>query len=207
MSYEVFKDTAWWERFTLNSYQFSAAKDMSETLALQKLAYEAKGFEEFRTEAKEIITINREQWLRVEYDSLTRGAVMGEQWRKMEEDKDLYPYWIYHGVMDDRERDEHVALEGLIFKIGDPEGDAVFPPSDWNCRCNGDPISDDEIGDKEISKGSDYLTKDDPETGKPYVDENFRFNPGVQPMPNDGEGYFDVLKSANKADQGTFDFE
>jgi SPP1 gp7 family putative phage head morphogenesis protein len=178
---------------------------MSETLALNKLAYETKGFEEFRKEAMDIITINREQWLRVEYDSLTRGAVMGEQWRKMEEDSDLYPYWVYHGVMDDRERDEHVALEGLIFKIGDPEGDAVFPPSDWNCRCTGDPTDDTE--GKEVSKGSDYLDKNDPETGKPYVDEQFRFNPGVQPMPNEGEGYFDVLSSANSAGQLSFDFE
>lgn len=118
----------------LNSYQFSAAKDLSETLALQELAVKAKGFEDFRKQAyEEVTSINRDQWLRVEMDSCIRGAVMGESWRTLEQSAELYPYWQYKTEEDDRVREEHEALDNLVFKIGDPEGDECYPPNDWNC--------------------------------------------------------------------------
>lgn len=192
----------------LNTAQFSAAKDLSETLALQRLAVTSDGFNDFKEKAyKEVTSINRDQWLRVEMDTCNRNAVMGEGWRKMEESRDLYPYWVYKTEEDDRVRDEHAALDGLVFQIGDPEGDAVCPVCDWNCRCSTEPVDDQYLkeNDKQVSKGSDYLTENDPETGKPYVNEDFRFNPGITgPMPNDSS-YSEVLSSANKAGAELFD--
>lgn len=205
-TYEIFEDTAWFERYMLNVAQFSAAKDISETKALQKLIFESNGFKEFKDKATEIVNINNDQWLRVEMDSAKRSCVMGEQWRKMEETKDIYPYWIYRGRMDSRERPEHVSLEGKIFRIGDIQGDMVYPPSDWNCRCTAEPVNDRYLKEenKTVSKGSDYLDKTDPKTGKPYVDEDFRFNPGKQVMPNNSS-YSEVFSSANKGNANLFD--
>ena len=186
----------------LNTAQFSAAKDLAETKALQALAVTSDGFNDFKKKAyEEVTSIGRDQWLRVEMDSCIRGAVMGESWRKIEESKDMFPYWVYRGEMDDREREEHEALEGLIFRIGDPEGDSICPPNDWNCRCRAEPADEGDIpeGDQ-VSEGKDYLDKDDPENGKPYVDEDFRYNPGKSgPMPNDSS-YSEVLSSANQMD-------
>ena len=132
-SYEAFKDTSWIERTMLNTYQFAAAKDLSECMALRTVAFQSENFKDYKEKAKEIVDLNRDQYFRVEYDSAERCAVMGESWRKIEESKEMFPYWVYRGVMDDVEREEHVALEGLIFRIGDPEGDAVYPPCDYNC--------------------------------------------------------------------------
>lgn len=207
VSFEAFKDTAWWERYMLNAYQFSAAKDLSETKALQSLVFESDNFKDFQEKASEITNINNDVWLRVEMDSCKRGAVMGEQFRSMMDTADLYPYWAYHGEMDDRERDEHVALEGLIFRIGDPEGDSCFPPGDFNCRCRAEKVDDRELKEsgKSVSKGSDYLEKNDPETGKPYVGEDFRFNPGIQgSMPNNSS-YFEVLKNINNLNSESYE--
>jgi SPP1 gp7 family putative phage head morphogenesis protein len=192
----------------LNSYQFAAAKDLSECMALRTAAFTSDNFKDFKEKAKEIVDLNRDQWFRVEYDSAERCAVMGESWRKIEESKDVYPYWIYKGEMDDRERDEHIALEGLIFRIGDPEGDAICPPNDWNCRCRPESADDGDIKEGEqVSEGKDYLTEKDPENGKEYVDPDFRFNPGIMgAMPNENS-YFDVLSSANSAGHELFDIE
>jgi SPP1 gp7 family putative phage head morphogenesis protein len=185
----------------LNTAQFSAAKDLAETKALQALAVTADGFNDFKKKAyEEVTSIGRDQWLRVEMDSCIRGAVMGESWRKIEESKDQFPYWVYRGEMDEQEREEHEALEGLIFRIGDPEGDSICPPNDWNCRCRPEPADEGDIPEGgKVSEGKDYLEKDDPETGKPYIDPDFRFNPGkTGTMPNDSS-YSEVLPSANSA--------
>ena len=205
-AYEIFEDTAWMERYLLNVAQFSAAKDISETKALQKLIFESNGFKEFKEKATEIININNDQWLRVESDACRRNAVMGETWRSMESSKDIYPYWRYVTRGDGRVRPEHASLNGLIFKIGDPQGDSVHPICSWNCRCTSEILNDKELKDekKTISKGSDYLDKTDPKTDKPYVDQDFRFNPGKQVMPNNSS-YSEVFSSANKGNANLFD--
>lgn len=53
--------------------------------------------------------------------------------------------WRYVTVGDDRVRDEHAELDGLEFKTG--EGDAIFPPWDFNCRCSAEWITKLEQGD------------------------------------------------------------
>jgi hypothetical protein len=183
----------------LNTAQFYAAKEVSETKALQSLALESNGFKEFKDKANEIVNINNDQWLRVEMDVCKRNAIQGEVFRNMEKDKDLYPYWVYKTEDDDRVRDEHAILNNVVFKIGDPEGDACMPENGWNCRCHSEPADDQYLKEEKtsVSKGSDYLDSKDEKTGKPLIDENFRFNPGKQILPNDSS-YSEVLSSANK---------
>ena len=195
----------------LNAYQFSAAKDASNSKALQSLiqskVYESKSFKDFKEKANEICKVNNDKWLRVEMDVCKRNTVMGETWRRMEKDKDLYPYWQYVTEQDDRVRDEHAALEGKIFKIGDSEGDSVHPSNGFNCRCHSEPMDGQDLKEsgKELSKGEDYLDKVDEKTGKPFVDDGFRFNPGKQgAMPNDSS-YSEVFSSANKGNAELFD--
>lgn len=168
------------------------------------MAIESKSFQEFKQKASEIVEINNEVWLRVEMDVCKRSCVLGEKWRQMERDKDLYPYWRYVTRKDGRVRPEHAALEGKIFRIGDPAGDAVHPQNSWNCRCTTVSVDDKEVKQNDISKGSDYLDKTDPKTGKPYIDKDFRFNPGKQLLPNDSS-YFEITKNANKLNYKNFE--
>lgn|GEM_PF-2349639 len=186
-------------------FQFSAAKSAAEAKTLQSLVYDEdkkiKSPSKFNKEAKEVTDIFQETWLRVERDICVRSSVQGERFRSMMEDSDLYPYWIYKGVMDDREREEHVELEGQIFKIGDPAGDACFPPDDWNCRCSGDELDDDELANRKVNTNSEAKQLLDE-----HVDEQFRYNPAEQGMfPNDKHSYFEVLGNANKANAELFD--
>jgi len=59
---------------------------------------------------------------------------------------------------------------------------------------------------KQVTKGSDILEQDDPATGEPYIGKDFRYNPGLQILPNDSS-YAEILSSANKLDVNDFSEE
>lgn len=204
-AFTEFKDTGIYERYMTNIAQFSAAKSYSEARMLQDAVFDRAGkvrsYREFEREATSITDIQQKTWLRVEYETCRRNAISGSKFAQMQEDADLYPYWIYKGRMDGRERPDHVAMEGKIFRIGDPAGDACFPPNDWNCRCVGDPIDAAELertGQRaQTDKEAKTLLEDN-------VDEQFRYNAATQgPLPND-HSYMDNFRSANEGNAGFF---
>lgn len=205
-AFAEFKDTAIYERYMLNAAQFSAAKSAAEGKMIQAQVFDedknVRSYSQFKKEAEKITTISQETWLRTEYESQKRSIISGEQFRRMMNDADLYPYWIYKGMMDSRERFEHVLLEGKVFRIGSPDSDACFPPNDWNCRCEGESIDDDYLKENKLRVLSDKEAKEHLEEN---VDEQFRTNPAKDgSMPKTGS-YFQVLGSANEANYKTFE--
>lgn len=115
-----------------------------------------KSFSAFKVDAKAITDVVDETWLRVEYDSALRQAVSGAQFISYREDSDLYPWWEYTETTSEHPRDSHLELVGNVYKIGDPEGDKVFPPGDWNCF-KGDMLVKTKTGNKPIKS----ITKED----------------------------------------------
>ena len=57
------------------------------------------------------------------------------RYRQMMENVEFRPYWQYIGVMDERIRPSHAAMNGLIFLYDDPFWDHCYPPNGFNCRC------------------------------------------------------------------------
>lgn len=203
--FEAFRDTSVYERYMLNAAQFSAAKSAAESKMLQSAIYNEdktiKSYSQFAKDAQEITDISQKTWLRVEYEMCKRQTVQSEAFRQMQTDADLYPFWIYKGMMDDREREDHVEMEGQVFRIGDPAGDSCFPPNDWNCRCDGESADGDEIDEKGLSVNNNEQAKGFLDSD---VDDQFRYNPAVQgPMPNNGS-YFDATASANELNHTNF---
>lgn len=198
----VFKNTGIYERYMLNSAQFAAAKANAEGKLLQAAVFDEKGvvksYSKFYNDAHQITDIQNNVWLRVERDTAVKGAVSLDQFSDMTANADIFPYWIYKGVMDDREREEHVELEDKIFMIGDPEGDDCFPPNGFNCRCSGDPLDDSDIKGQTVSKGADNLQ---------HVDKQFQYNPANQGILPKDHSYFDVMPSANSGNSKLFDMD
>ena len=75
---------------------------------------------------------------------------------------DRFPMWRYVAILDDRTRESHRQLNGLIFK----QGEGPIPPIDYNCRCtaqflhiyeierlNPDVVKDDRLMDLELLLG------------------------------------------------------
>ena len=150
-------------------------------------------FPDFKKKAEEVAETINDNWLRVEYESARRQCVASEQYRRMYDDRDLYPYWQYKGRMDAREREEHRRLEGLIFRIGDPEGDKMMPPNGWNCRCEPEAVDDDYLIDNDLKPiGPDQLK----EALNNDVNEQFRQNPNAGILPKTGS-YFESMPNVN----------
>jgi hypothetical protein len=190
----------------LNAFQFSAAKTAAEGQLLQEALFDEdknrKGYSEFKADAKAITDIVQETWLRTEYDLLVKNTVQGELFNQMVDDKDLYPYWVYLETDSAHPREDHLELVGRVFRIGDPEGDDCFPSNGYNCGCGSEAIDDDTVAER----GLTVLTNEQAGALRnKEIDENFRYNPGVQgAFPNDSS-YAQVLGSANEANYKNFD--
>lgn len=139
--FKAFKNSSVWERFMQNSTQFAAAKSVAQNKMLKELLFDDKGvrrgYSEFKRDAKAVTDVFNETWLRVEYDSSIRQAVSGDMFRAFKDDADIYNFWQYLETTSANPRDSHLALVGNIYRIGDPEGDAVFPPNGFNCLPSG----------------------------------------------------------------------
>jgi SPP1 gp7 family putative phage head morphogenesis protein len=61
--------------------------------------------------------------------------------------------WQYVAVMDDRTREEHADLDGQLFPVG--EGAEVFPPWDFNCRCDAIWLTPDEASGAGLTASAD----------------------------------------------------
>lgn len=139
--YEAFKNVSVFENFMLNACQFSSAKSVAVNGLMKAQLFDdngvRKGFSKFKADCRQITDIVNDTWMRTEYDSGVRQAVAGDMFRAFKDDKDIYEFWQYLQTTSANPREDHLELVGNIYRIGDPDGDAVFPPGGWNCLPSG----------------------------------------------------------------------
>jgi SPP1 gp7 family putative phage head morphogenesis protein len=123
-----------------NIYVFSGAKSYALLKRLNDYLVDQEGklrpFNEFSQLAKkEDISFNK-NYLQAEYQTARTAAQMAEKWERLQADKDLFPNLKFRTVGDDRVRDEHERLNGIIKPIDDAFWSRYYPPLDWRCRCD-----------------------------------------------------------------------
>ncbi|WP_414664893.1 phage head morphogenesis protein [Horticoccus sp. 23ND18S-11] len=74
-------------------------------------------------------------------------AYAASQYEVMQRQTDVFPYWRYQTAQDDRVRDSHAALEGVVVPANDPFWRTHFPPWDFNCRCTVVPLSEADMAE------------------------------------------------------------
>jgi SPP1 gp7 family putative phage head morphogenesis protein len=74
-------------------------------------------------------------------------AYQAAQYEVMDRQRAAFPYWQYQTADDDRVRDTHAALDGLVVPADSPFWDAHYPPWDFNCRCFVAPLSEADVAD------------------------------------------------------------
>ena len=74
-------------------------------------------------------------------------ASQAAAFRSINEQKAVFPYVEYHSMDDDRVRDTHMALDGLVFPFDSPLVHSHWCPWDYGCRCHWVPISEDDAHD------------------------------------------------------------
>ena len=77
----------------------------------------------------------------------------------MKRTSDVFTYWMFQTVGDERVREEHAALDGLILPADSPFWADHTPPLDWGCRCQVVSLLPEEVGEAEDS-GNGFTLSD-----------------------------------------------
>ena len=118
-----------------NLFHFSAAKTLAEVQQLNQLYRESRSFGEFAEKARAVTKVFNEQWLRTEYDTAGAVAENAAAYYRLKGQVAIFPFWEYRTVGDDKVRETHKQLDGVILPADDPRWQRILPPGDWNCRC------------------------------------------------------------------------
>lgn len=141
-------------RLKQNLYAFSSAKTYAQVEAINRLLVDADGklrpYNEFEQLAKKTGLLYNKNYLQAEYQTARTSAQMIDKWERLQETKDLFPNLKFRTVGDDRVRDKHRALNGIVKPIDDKFWDKYYPPLDWRCRC--DVVATAEDADDKLPK-------------------------------------------------------
>lgn len=70
------------------------------------------------------------------------------------------PYLMFSAVGDQRARESHQELDGVIKKASDPFWNLYTPPLGYNCRCTIIPLSEDDAKERGVSTETDFPRPD-----------------------------------------------
>ncbi len=132
------KDFELVEKMKQNVSHFAAGKQQALTASLERILYNKDGTKVTKAEfdkAAEPILKQHNRYMKVEADAINKAASAADEWQQIKRTAYLYPNLQYETVGDDRVRDEHWALDGLIRPINDDFWKTHFPPNGWGCRC------------------------------------------------------------------------
>jgi SPP1 gp7 family putative phage head morphogenesis protein len=119
----------------LNLFHFSAAKTLTQVQKLNELWRGSTSFEDFRKKAEGVTEVFNKTWLQTEYETAYLTAESSALFHRLAQQTDIFPYWEYRTVGDNKVRPEHRTLNGLILPANDPRWNKIWPPNGWKCRC------------------------------------------------------------------------
>jgi SPP1 gp7 family putative phage head morphogenesis protein len=146
-----------------NAYNFAASKNYKQLAFLKAMKESGVPKEKFLEDAAKQNTKFNHTWLQTEENYAKGAAQSAARWDSFGENS-----WLkYRTSNDERVRNEHRLLNGIIKPIQDPFWDTYYPPNGYNCRCLAIETSSREETDL---------------TGKPVpeVDQFFQNNVGKQ---------------------------
>lgn len=65
-----------------------------------------------------------------------QGQYMAGKWEQFERNQENRPYLMYDAINDSRVRPSHLAMDGKIWHIDDPQVATHSPPCGYRCRCS-----------------------------------------------------------------------
>jgi SPP1 gp7 family putative phage head morphogenesis protein len=172
-----------------NIYAFSAAKSMTVMSEMSKQLLDENGkLRSFAAFRNAVVPIDKEfnnHFLKTEYRSAVAMAQMADKWENLKG----YDKLEYRTVKDNRVRESHAKLDGLVLDTNDKLWSTLWPPNDWGCRCNVVPAPGAIIDENKRKVAVSFLKSD---AIKPY----FKRNSGIEKTVfNDKHPYFTRLKS------------
>lgn len=145
-------DDAFLTAMEMNLFHFSAAKTLAEIQELNKLFRQSKNFADFTDKAAVVCTQFNKTWQKTEYETAVLTAEAASTYHRLKAKKYLYPYWMYETAGDDRVREEHRLLRGIILPVDDIRWNKIYPPNGWKCRCYVVPKMSHEVNLTEVTQ-------------------------------------------------------
>ena len=179
--------------FDRNIAVFSAAKTHQQVVDMSSKIFDSKGikrsFSDFKKDAGKIFDEYNKNWLKTEYRTASNVSFGARQYLDLQADKDIAPLWKYVTAGDERVRQEHDELDGVVKHADDPFWDTYFPPNDWNCRCDVEAHDEDE---ETITENDNFTPPSTLFNFNPAKDKII-FDPNAHPYFNVADRY-EVLK-------------
>lgn len=129
-----------------NLYFFSGAKTYQQLEQMNSFLVDEKGkmrsYSEFKRKVDVVHKNYNKNYLEAEYQTSRRSAQAVRQWKDIEENADLFPNLKYMTIADDKVRQDHEKLHGIIKPVNDPFWDTHYPPNGFRCRCYVKPTTD-----------------------------------------------------------------
>ena len=119
----------------INLYRFSAAKTLAEIQELNQIFRESANYKEFEQRASTVCEAFNKRWQKTEYDTAYNSALSTSRYRQMLKLTKGAPYWEYVTARDERVRETHRGLDGVILRFDDERWQKIYPPNGWRCRC------------------------------------------------------------------------
>ncbi len=159
------KDDAFITAMEMNLFRFSAGKTLAEVQALNEAFRASKSYEEFEGKAEKIVDTFNKRWQQTEYNTALVATEQASKFHRLRSKANLYPYWEYRTVGDDRVRPEHTLLDGMTLKQNDKRWEKLYPPNNWNCRCYVVPKMKFEVTFEQLAQGEavadEYMRSDE----------------------------------------------
>ncbi len=111
---------------------------------------------------------------RIIFDTNIKTAIASGRWQNIQDPdfKAVHPYLRYEHNSQINPREQHVALNGLVFAVDDKFWDTHFPPNGWGCNCSTGSVSARQL--KKMGKtGPDQAPE-----GMDGVDPAWQYNVG-----------------------------
>lgn len=133
-------------------YRFSGVKTYQQLVEMNTFLVDENGkirsFADFKRKVGVVHKLYNQTYLETEFVTAKLSAYQAKKWQTYEEDADLFPNLIYRTQRDEKVRDKHKKLDGVIKPINDPFWDVNAPLNGFRDRCFL------QQTDKPVSKGN-----------------------------------------------------
>ena len=150
-----------------NLYKFSGAKSTVVLQEINQILQKQMPWKQFRDEVLKLNPKYNKNYLQAEWQTANQSAKHARDWEYYKSNASLYPNLAYRTQGDERVRDAHVLLNGVVAAIGSEFWKSHYPPNGWRCRCYVVQTAETATNEDKIPKLND---KDFP--------EEFRINTG-----------------------------
>lgn len=150
-----------------NLYKFSGAKSTVVLREINQILQKQMPWKQFRDEVLKLNPKYNKNYLQAEWQTANQSAKHARDWEYYKSNASLYPNLVYRTQGDERVRDAHTLLNGIVAAIGSDFWKSHYPPNGWRCRCYVVQTAETPTNEDKIPKLND---KDFP--------EEFRINTG-----------------------------